>query len=282
MGIVLTGASGFIGRSVLSELLESGEDDVVTVGRTPPDAPEVRHVYWDMAGGSPPDVDGPVTAVIHMAARANFVDRCFGPVFVDNLAAAVSLACWAAQKHALFVFASAAGVHGRQGSVGSGSALDPQDDYTLSKLASEVAIRAAVTRTLSLRIGGVYGIDGPSHLGLNRAITGAVREAALPTIEGPGRALRNYICVEDVARWIRLLVQARNSSRGPLHETVYIAHTESMSVREYITEIADIVCRSAPIEVPGAEGGDFTVRPDTPPFDLTSFQDYLRRVCGRK
>jgi nucleoside-diphosphate-sugar epimerase len=235
-----------------------------------------------MDSGIPPDVGEPVTAVIHMAAKANFVDRCFGPIFADNLSAAVALARWAAQKDALFVFASAAGVHGRQGSVGSGSKLDPQDDYTLSKLASEVAIRAVAPRTLSLRIGGVYGIDGPAHLGLNQAITRAVREATVPMIRGGGHALRNYICVEDVARWIRHLMHSRGSSSAPLHETVYVAHTEHMTVREYIAEIAAIVCGSAPIEVPGAEVDDFTVRSDPPPFDLMSFQNYLRRLCDRE
>lgn len=283
MSIVLTGASGFIGRAVLSELLEFRDEDVVTLGRTPTDADaaRVRNVHWDMIAGPPPAVEGPVTCVVHMAAHADFVDRSLGPVFADNLSAATSLACWAAAKGALFVFASTVGIHGRSGSVGAGSPLDPQDDYTLSKWASEVAIRAVTTRSVCLRIGGVFGVDGPAHLGLNRALTEAVRRGTVPTIKGPGRALRNYICAQDVARWIRHLIDARTSTPDPMHETVYVAHTEIMSIRDYITAIAEVVCGSAPDEAPGAEGGDFTVVPDATPFELVSFQDYLRRACAR-
>ncbi|GAA4283442.1 NAD(P)-dependent oxidoreductase [Brevibacterium daeguense] len=70
MPIVVTGASGFIGKAVAVELRRQGKT-VVSVGRTDPLIPEVEHLHWDIREPAGPEITGHfrfLEAVVHCAA----------------------------------------------------------------------------------------------------------------------------------------------------------------------------------------------------------------------
>lgn len=104
-----------------------------------------------------------------------------------------------------------------------------------------------------------------------------------PKLIGPGRAKRNYICVLDVAQWIFYLIEKYRKSfasqRNKINETLYIANTEVLTIKEYLQIIADVILKTGQIiTVKGSESKDFIVTPSSPPFNLKSFKEYLSLI----
>ena len=70
-----------------------------------------------------------------------------------------------------------------------------------SKLKAETFIREINCKYAILRFGGIYGKNGPSHLGINKFITDAFANKKIHFYGNP-QTLRNYIFVNDAARAI--------------------------------------------------------------------------------
>lgn len=189
MTVLVTGASGFIGRHLIAELLRNSIKVRVvcrqgTEDKFPVDDVEVR--YLPGPGTTAIDWMEAVehcSAVIHLAARAHVLrDRDEDPVRAFRLANVdFARACGEAAASAgvqRFIFMSSVGVHGGISDaqpIHEGSVIKPHTQYAFSKAEAEQALNGVALRTgmklTVIRPPLVYGPSAPGNFGtLIRAI----------------------------------------------------------------------------------------------------------------
>lgn len=271
MRMLLTGASGFLGKKV-GQLLEECGVELFHLTRRP--LGTVREILWNFFDPLPtlPSVDG----LVHMAASVDYSDTVQDLVLCNTIPA-VRLAEWAALNSIPVFHTSTASVHGKKLPWGVSSGLAPTGRYEKSKLLSEEAFRIICPNYCIFRLHGIYGHTGPSHLGLNIAIREAFLHGKNPILRGNGLALRNYICVDDAAAWIVAETCAPHENR----RTVYVAGSEIMPIQQWLQTIVDTLLPGGKIEKFSGEGGeDIIVESSPPPIQLQSFREYLQRLKG--
>lgn len=231
--VLVTGATGFIGRATVADLEQAGWR--VTRGvRTTSQSSESGDLSLDLA--KPAAIlalanEVRFDAIVHLGAHIGWSGATEAEMFVPNVLSSGCLASLASQWNAHLVFASAAIVCGvRTENIDALSPVAPDTAYAQSKWLGEQLISASDVCQCILRVAGVFGSGGPVHLGLNRAIDGAMK-GVQPTQIGTGGALRNYIYVKDVARAIVFALQGR------LEGTHLLAGSDVMSVRQMLQEI---------------------------------------------
>lgn len=157
--VMLTGASGFVGRSLLERLHQEGYE-LVAPSRTPL-AGAPAGVCNPLVGGLAADVDWggsleSVSVVIHSAARVHVMNDTADDPLVEfrkaNVDGTVSLARQAAAAGVRrFVFISSIKVNGEGTEPGQPYRADdapaPQDPYGVSKMEAEQALRAVASET---------------------------------------------------------------------------------------------------------------------------------------
>jgi nucleoside-diphosphate-sugar epimerase len=173
-------------------------------------------------------------AIVHLGAHVGLSGARAVEMFVPNSLATGCLAFLAYRWNSQLVFASTAIVCGvRSERIDVNTSVSADTDYGLTKLLGEQVIEATHIPCCILRIGGVFGLNGPVHLGLNRAIHSALKGNP-PIQRGVGVALRNYIYVKDVADTIVFVLQHR------LEGTHMLAGFEVSSINQMLQSICDV------------------------------------------
>jgi len=231
--VVLTGASGFVGRMVAARLARSGHRVVAVVRRADmaPAGAEPAVVDLDALDGPGLDaaLPGRAAALLHLATprdRAQGKLEGFAPHARVNVVATAALLAWAARSGARFVLSSTLSVlartHGQD--VGT-SALDddaplvaaPAGAYALTKRWAEELVasyRAALPGGASiLRLPAVYGPGQNDYRGIARAAAGIAAGKA-HRMPGPDGNTMNPVFVDDVADVLARL--AESPSAPPL------------------------------------------------------------------
>jgi len=205
MRIVVTGAGGFLGRSLVARL--GPRHDIVALTRRPPQ-PELaglaRWIVGDLRtldyGALPDRVD----AVVHLAQSARYREFPEGAedMFAVSVGSTFSLLEYArAASASAFVLASTGGVYGRSPDpVREADPPVPTTFYFRSKLAAEVMLEgyADQFRTLTFRFFFIYGPDQQRMLIPTLAAKVAAREEIV--IEGDPGLRINPIFVDDAVR----------------------------------------------------------------------------------
>ena len=241
--VVVTGASGFIGRSCCASLMRNGFD-VLRVGRLNSD-----DIYCDLSLpesllnlNSLPSY----TAFIHLGAHVGWDGSSLEDMYLSNVISTALIADLVRKANAHLIFASAAviaGLHSEEISVSSVNRSDTP--YARSKELAELCIEASGVSSTVLRIGGVYGYNGPSHLGLNRTIQEALAGNP-PQIYGNGSGKRNYIYVEDLASIIAQVIQSRSLG------THLVSGRDVLSIAEMYQSVCEVFeLNTAPDTCPG-------------------------------
>lgn len=168
MKILVTGATGFIGRNLLPALINHGEKNTVfaVARRIPKEAhPTVNWIAADLGIADwtkgLPDED--FDAIIHLAQSKHY--REFPNHAIDifniNVRATVELSEWAIKHHAKrFLFASTGNVYGSKDCVHrEEDRCDPETMYGASKLSAEILLKpfSQFMDVFVLRLFGVYG-----------------------------------------------------------------------------------------------------------------------------
>lgn len=168
MKVLVTGASGFIGRNLLPVLVNRDEQNTLfaVARRIPKEAhPTVSWITVDLGVSnwtkSLPDED--FDTVIHLAQSRHY--REFPGQIIDifdiNVKATVELSEWALKHHVKrFLFASTGNVYGSKDCVHrEEDHCDPETMYGASKLSAEILLKpfSQFMEILALRFFGVYG-----------------------------------------------------------------------------------------------------------------------------
>lgn len=228
--IVITGASGFIGKACVNYLNLNGHE-VLRAGRSQSD-----EIFCDLsepksclALGEVSDID----AIIHLGAKVGLVSSSIEQMYAPNVLSTALIADIARTRDVLLIFASTvvvAGIHSKI--FCDKSPLSPDTPYAQSKALAEECIRASGASASILRIGGVYGINGPKHLGLNRVIDEAIHGIA-PTIYGDGSGKRNYIFIDDLAE---IIVSSLQGHKNGVH---VVAGPEMLTINEMMQAVCN-------------------------------------------
>lgn len=270
--VLVTGASGFVGRSLLKSLIRAG-CHVIPLVRSPSGLPaEVILDFNDDDFTSKIQKIQPVNAVIHLGAKVDWnLQR--SNLFVPNVLATANLVNWAKSIGAYFIFTSTATICGASNPlITKDTKVNLDTDYAYSKWLAEEIIKMSRVPYLILRISGIYGKNGPQHLGLNNAITGALQ--GKPPIQiGKGDIKRNYIYVEDLSRIITDCLKRKVTG---IH---LVGGPEAISIDEMLQKICDVFLPGmTPIYKEGGKSFDQIIEHSNKLIQGRKFLDTLKDI----
>lgn len=258
--ILVLGAQGFLGRSTVSALRRVGRS-IATVGRRAETGIDI-HDLTDADAVSRCLATHRPDVIVNCAVVADFGSGPFADLFAVNTALPTLLAAWCARTGAKLIQISGTLVCGsRRSRYEANTPTAPDTDYARSKLLAEKTIELSRCRSAILRFGGIFGANGPAHLGINRAITDAMA-GAKPTVFASGAALRNYIHVDDAG------ASVANVLDQGITGTHLVAGSEVLSIADMMSSICDVYLPGeTPSFVAGDEATDQIVipSPDMPP-----------------
>lgn len=191
--VLVTGAGGWIGSSVVRRLRDGGRD-VECAGR-------------DTPASLVADLSASAAVVVHAGsaysnARQDFVD--------GGLSQVLAVARGAARAENAVVFLSSAKVYGwatesderssnrlcDEASVYSGS-----DNFSAAKHVAEQIITHAASRSVLLRISNVYGVGIPAKYAIGTMLKSA-RDSGRVTLKCDGSSRRDFVHLDDVVHVI--------------------------------------------------------------------------------
>jgi nucleoside-diphosphate-sugar epimerase len=304
MKLLVTGASGFVGRNLLAALPRAWE--VAAAYHRDASFPEFLRKR-DLANVTPLGVDladgGAVAALdekqrsydacVYLAANGDpaHSERAPADDLRANAAAMVNVTQACRFGHLLF-FSSGAVYDGLQGTVGPASALQRTLPYAISKWASERYVMHAQKkgRIGTASIARFFGAYGPYEA--ERKVYGRlVRQFAFArdpkfAVRGDGRNLIDAMYVDDCVRAIRLILDRPGDTA-----TVDLYSGRPLSLKDLVTQAAATFGLQAQIDYAGEvpeyiefRSGDRTMetrfgfRPSIELADgLTRFRDWMQK-----
>ena len=276
--ILILGGNGFIGSAVV-ECLSRTRELVVASRRPasaatdviaglkylplPMDLDDVRHVH-ELITELEPSVIVNCAAAVNFHPTAEVMPLWRLNAFFPSLLAEVSLEFG---SHVIQLSGSI--VHGSRPALAAPEIrTSPDSAYGRSKLLGDEMMIASGAEVTILRLPGVFGRHGPSHLGLNRAIADATSGAPIELV-GDGTARRNYVSSQQVADIVNHCID-----RGPLG-VAYVGG-EIVTLRTCLEEVAALY--DVPLRVmDGPSGQDSLVECDSRLPMLEGFASSLRR-----
>jgi dihydroflavonol-4-reductase len=225
MRIAVTGATGFIGRHVVTHLRSRG-DEVIEVGR-----PLQRAAITNAIAGA--------ETVIHLAGVVSASrDQDYIAVNVDATAAVAEATRDHAARLVHISSLAAAGPAGPQAPRSEGDPPAPMTAYGRSKLEGERVVAAiAGLHWTVLRPGVVYGPGDRALLPLFALASRGV----LPNIGRPSAAY-TFVYITDLVRAIASAVD-----RGASGDVLFVGHSKPVTTRALLEGVRKAVGRGAMI-----------------------------------
>lgn len=271
MTVLLTGATGFVGRHLLALL--AADHDVVAIARGAPPAELAGHATWlrcDLAAGLDPAALPPrVQTVVHLAQSERYREFPEGTadVVAVNVAAVAALLDYARGAGAgRFVLCSTGGVYGfRDGHAREDDPVAPVGFYQASKLAAELLLGPYrdLLEAVVLRPFFVYGAGQRGMLvaSLAQRVLGGEEV----TVDGDPGLRCNPIHVSDATRAIAAAMTV-DAPAG----VVNVAGDETVSISGLVSALA--AAAGVPARVIHAGDG--------PPGDLLGDNALMRDGLG--
>jgi len=247
MRVLVTGATGFVGRALVNVLLEEGIQ-VVGVGRRQGDFPNFTyHAVPDFAAfnGWQPILQG-CDVVVHLAARVHVMDEqstdplaAFRQVNVDGTLRLASEAAKAGVKR--FIYMSSVKVNGECTQPGQPfteeDTAHPEDAYGLSKLEAEQGLFLIARQTgiavVIIRPPLVYG-DGVKA---NFASMMRVVKRGIPLPLGAIHNQRSFLYVRNLVSFIRVCMDHPKAA----NQVFLVSDGRDISTTELLTRCAQVL-----------------------------------------
>jgi len=260
MRILVTGASGFIGRRLLPALVEAGHE--VSAAALPAESDalaeefsEARWLSWDLSQpGRPEDIPATLDCAVHLAQSPRYRDfpGSARDIFAVNCAATLEiLDCARDAGASKFLLASSGSVYRRSDSpLAEDADLAPADFYSLTKLLAERLADSyrAFFDVLTVRFFCVYGPGQRDRLVPN--LIERVRGGNPVSLAGEEGMRINPLYVDDAAAALAGLLEASGA------HVLNAAGGEALSVRQMATAIGEALGRGPVFADPGPEEGD--------------------------
>jgi UDP-glucose 4-epimerase len=255
--IILTGSSGFLGTWTYNRLSESGHDIIPMDKKS---SGLEKEIIIDLSSLETQEILRIVKdaqAIIHIASVVDFSESFNKEIFEVNTLLSFRLARIAKLINSHFVFISGSFVHGRHSNkINKGVEDNPDLPYSLSKWLAEKLIEETYDKVTILRVCGIFGLNGPTHLGINKSISLALKEKVPPIVYGNGLGRRNYIYVKDVSKNINFIINNK------IYGRFYVAGKEILSIKEMAEQICEVLLpNNLPLFVQGKETYDQIVEP---------------------
>lgn len=200
MNVLITGSTGFLGKEV-SLALKQKKYNIKYISRKR--FKNKNYIFCNLSNIkrlkhllNTIEID----TIINLAAEVNFLKKTKN-MYKINTYCAYEIAKICKKKKIHLVHASTTLVNGKKRIYGINSKYNPINHYGKSKLKAELLIRKTKCDYTILRFGGIYGKNGPEHLGINKFIRLGIKGEKL-IFEGNEKSLRNYIFVKDAAEFI--------------------------------------------------------------------------------
>lgn len=258
--LLVTGGSGFVGRSVVPALLAEGAQ-VIVADRDEYPSPQVESVIGDLRDPAVQDkaVRPGLTGIVHLAAITSVLGSLRDPAAVHevNVDVTAALLEFARQREVpRFVLASTNAVTGDVGAatIHEGLPLRPLTPYGATKAAAEMLLSGYAggyaMATCALRLTNVYG-PGMAHKdSMVPRLMRAVHSGATIQVYGSGEQRRDFVHVHDVAAG--LLTAWHAGHTGPL----IIGAGRSITVLDLIDAVSRVTGRPVPVEHVPAKPGE--------------------------
>lgn len=211
--VLVTGASGFIGKSVLNMLKGTSCTAIPLMRKQMGFENEIIVDFCDEGFQKRLQSLPRVDVIVHLGAKVSLGQTPLNQFIKPNLDATRQLAYWASKTKAYLIFASTAMVCGSKNKyITEISEPTPDTNYAHSKWLAEEEVVASGADFAILRIAGVFGKDGPKHLGINRSIDNALKSIS-PVQCGDGKIRRNYIYIKDLVDTIKFCIDNKIKGR---------------------------------------------------------------------
>lgn len=257
-GVLVTGASGFVGGWLAEALIDRGARVVAIVRDIDPKAVEVHPGLWDQTvrvNGSVTDTalcarvlaEYQIEAVFHLAAQAMVQAALADPAgtFETNVSGTVAImeACRKSSTVNRVVVASSDKAYGEQTKLPydeESSALLGTYPYDASKAAADIIARSyALTYSMPVAVTRMANIYGGGDLDPRRIVPGTVASVLAnrrPVIRSDGSPERDYMFIDDaVSGYLRV---AEEVHRPDVAGSAFNLGTgEPVSVRDLVSRI---------------------------------------------
>ncbi len=248
--MLVTGATGFVGRALIPELVANGCQVRALVRKVSKDLPvEVEKVVEDLGeiedAGAIKDAFAGVEVVVHAAARVHMMqDRSADPLAEfrklnrDATLALAGLAADAGVKR--FVFLSSIGVNGNNNRkpFSENDTPNPQEPYAISKYEAEQGLLALAKKTdmevVIIRPPLVYGPNAPGNFG---SLVNWLRKG-VPLPLGAINNKRSFVALDNLVSFIALCAD-RSQAPKAVNQVFLISDGEDVSTTQLLRRVAD-------------------------------------------
>jgi GDP-4-dehydro-6-deoxy-D-mannose reductase len=217
VGVLVTGAEGFVGRHLVVELAAHGHEVVATIG--PGGRPSFAVDLLDAGAVAALDLTG-VDAIVHLAGLASVGPSFSAPLtyVTSNMGIEINLleAALAQQRSIRALIISSGSLYDGRGiqPLTEDSAVRPDSPYAVSKLGQEHLGAYYGTRGLEVLVARPFNHIGPGQgpgflvPDLARQVVAVERRESTSVSVGNLESHRDYTDVRDIARAYRLLLEA--------------------------------------------------------------------------
>jgi nucleoside-diphosphate-sugar epimerase len=275
--VLVTGATGFVGRALVGRLVGDGRWTVrATVRRDDAALPAgIECAAADLDPGTNWETAlAGINTVVHLAGRVHVMRDAEADPLVEfrriNVAGTLNLARQAASAHVRrFVYMSSVKVHGESGTYSETDPPAPEDAYGISKHEAELGLRRIAAETameaVIIRAPLVYGAHARANF---RTLVRAIR-LGIPLPFGAVNNRRSLIALDNLVDFIVTCIEHPAAA----NETFLVCDGEDISTADLITRLARAMHRPARL---------IPVPPDvlSGAASLVGKRDVARRLLG--